>query len=225
MAKHMSVAIKDVARRGGDSHTTVSRALLGSSLISSETTEKIRRVASEMGYRPSAAARSLKTNHSEVFGVIVSSIDDPYFSEVLQGIESTAQESGFSLFIAASQRNPERERAIVQAMVEHRVEGVIICSSSFTAQQAHDFAEYGVPIVAVNNQAGEEYRYSIYHDDVAGSRQVTTHLLDLGHRTVAYLGNASSGRTNHDRLLGFQEAMKARGVAVPARYVQAVEYG
>src|SRR5512141_1646951 len=145
----MAITIKDIARRAGVSHTTVSRALLGNTLISPGTTERIRRIASDMGYRPSAAARSLKTNRSEVLGVIVSSIDDPYFNEVLQGIENTAQESGYSLFIAASHHDPERENAIVQAMVEHRVEGVIICSSSFSAQQSHNFAEYGVPIVAV----------------------------------------------------------------------------
>lgn len=221
----MAVTIKDIAKRAGVSHTTVSRALLGSDLISSQTTERIQRIASDMGYRPSAAARSLKTNRSEVLGVIVSNIDDPYFSEVLQGVETTAQESGYSLFIAASQRNPERERAIVEAMVEHRVEGVIICSSSFSGQQARDFAAYGVPIVAVNNQSSEDYRYSIYHDDVAGSRQVTAHLLQLGHRAVAYLGNAESGRTNHDRLLGFQEAMKASGLGPSASQVEIGEYG
>ena len=221
----MAATIKDIARQAGVSHTTVSRALLGSNLISSGTAERIRRIAADMGYRPSAAARSLKTNRSEVLGVIVSNIDDPYFSEVLQGVETTAQESGYSLFIAASQRNPERERAIVEAMVEHRVEGVIICSSSFTAEQARNFAEYDVPIVAVNNQASEDYRYSIYHDDVAGSRQVTAHLIELGHRIIVYLGNAESGRTNHDRLLGFQSAMKASGLGTSASYLQTAEYG
>ncbi len=221
----MAVTIKDIARRAGVSHTTVSRALLGNPLISSNTAERIRRIAAEMGYRPSAAARSLKTNRSEALGVIVSNIDDPYFSEVLQGVETTAQESGYSLFIAASQRNPERERNIVETMVEHRVEGVIICSSSFTAQQARNFAEYGVPIVAVNNQSSEDYRYSIYHDDVAGSRQITAHLLDLGHHTIAYIGNAASGRTNQDRLLGFEVSMKAAGLVVSASHIQAVEYG
>ena len=221
----MAVTIKDIARKAGVSHSTVSRALLGNRLISPETTERIRRMAADMGYRPSAAARSLKTHRSQVIGVIVSNIDDPYFSEVLQGIETIAQQSGHSLFIAASQRDPEREDAIVQTMVEHRVEGVIICSSSFSAQRGRRFVEYDVPIVSVNNQAAEDYRYSIYHDDVAGSREVTAHLINLGHARIAYLGNALSGRTNLDRLAGYQYEMKAARLSAPPEYLQQISYG
>lgn len=220
----MAVTIKDIAKKAGVSHTTVSRALLGNPLISAPTTERIRKLAREMGYRPSAAARSLKTNRSQVLGVIVSNIDDPYFSEVLQGIESTAQQSGHSLFIAASQREPDRERLIAQAMVEHRVEGVIICSSSFGGAQARHFVEYGVPIVVVNNQAAEDYRYSIYHDDAAGSRELTAHLIGLGHTHIGYFGNALAGRTNLDRLAGFRDEMKAAHLAIPPEYIEELSY-
>jgi DNA-binding LacI/PurR family transcriptional regulator len=221
----MAVTIKDIARKVGVSHTTVSRALLGNPLISPETTERIRRMAVEMGYRPSAAARSLKTNRSQALGVIVSNIDDPYFSEVLQGIETTAQQSGYSLFIAASQRDPEREASIARTMVEHRVEGVVICSTSFGVERARKFVEYGVPVVAVNNQAAEDYRYSIYHDDVEGSRQLTRHLLGLGHRKIGYLGNELAGRTNLDRLTGYQRELRAARLELPGEYAHEVPYG
>jgi DNA-binding LacI/PurR family transcriptional regulator len=221
----MAITIKDIARKAGVSHTTVSRALLGNPLISLDTTERIRRLAAEMGYRPSAAARSLKTNRSQALGVIVSNIDDPYFSEVLQGIESTAQQRGYSLFIAASQHDPEREDAIVQAMVEHRVEGVIVCSSSFGAERGHRFVQYGVPIVAVNNQAVEDYRYSIYHDDVDGSRQLTAHLIGIGHKRIGYLGNALAGRTNLDRLAGYRQELQAAHLELPGQYIHDARYG
>ncbi len=221
----MAITIKDIARKAGVSHTTVSRALLRNPLISTNTAERIRRIASEMGYRPSAAARSLKTNRSRVLGVIVSSIDDPYFSEVLQGIETTAQQSGYSLFIAASQHDVEREDAIVRAMVEHRVEGVIICSNLLGPAQGRRFVEYGVPIVAVNNQAVEDYRYSIYHDDVDGTRQLVRHLMGLGHRRIGYLGNQLAGRTNLDRLTGTHGEIAAAGLDFPAEHVQQVPYG
>jgi len=213
------VSIKDIAREAGVSHTTVSRGLRGSSLISEETTQRIQETAFKLGYLPSAAARSLKTNRSQALGVIVSNIDDPYFSEILQGIEEIAQRSNYSLFMAASQRDPERETCIVQAMREHRVDGVIICSTPFSDEQSRIFSKYGIPIVVVNNQAVEDYRYSIYHDDVHGSRQITRHLIQLGHQRIAYLGNSISGRTTQDRLAGFRQGMEAAGLPVPNLYL------
>ena len=221
----MPVTIKDIAKRADVSHSTVSRALHGSRLIGEDTSERIRQIAYELGYFPSAAARSLKTNRSQVLGVILSSVEDPFFSEVLQGIEEVAQENGYSLFMAASQHDPDREQAIVQAMSEHRVDGVIICSASFKAQQRRQFLAYGVPIVVVNNQSAEDYRYSIYHDDVDGSRQVTRHLLKLGHRRIAYLGNSSSGRTTLDRLTGFQQEMDKAGLQIPSGYIHEIAGG
>jgi DNA-binding LacI/PurR family transcriptional regulator len=221
----MPVTIKDIARHTNVSHSTVSRALHGNSLISEKTADRIRQAAHELGYRPSAAARSLKTRRSQALGVIVSSIDDPFFGEVLQGIEEVAQNKGYSLFMAASQRDPEREQAIVQAMSEHRVDGVIICSASFKPEQNRQFKEFGVPIVVVNNQAAADYRYSIYHDDVDGSRQITRHLIDLGHHQIAYLGNSSSGRTNLDRLSGFEMEMGLAEIPIPDGYIHEIPGG
>jgi DNA-binding LacI/PurR family transcriptional regulator len=221
----LPVTIKDIAKRVGVSHTTVSRAMRGNSLISDETSERIRHAAREMGYQPSAAARSLKTNRSQVLGVILSSLDDPFFSEILQGIEDSAQESNFSLFIAASQHDPIREQKIVQTMMEHRVDGVILCSTSFGVEQGRQLLDYGFPTVVVNNQSAENFRYSIYHDDVDGSRQVTRHLIELGHRRIAYLGNSISGRTTLDRLSGFQQEMEAAGLSIPAEYIHEIPGG
>ncbi len=215
----MAVTIKDIARETGVSHTTVSRALRGSSLISDETTRRIQETALALGYLPSAAARSLKTNRSQALGIIVSSIDDPYFSEILQGIEEVAQGNHYSLFIAASQRDSERESAIVQAMRQHRVDGIIICSTSFSGERSQQLSKHGIPIVMVNNQAAEEYRYSIYHDDVDGSRQITRHLIELGHHRIAYLGNSSSGRTTQDRLAGFRYEMESAALSLPNEYI------
>ena len=169
----MSPTIKDIARKTGVSHSTVSRALSGSALIPPETTARIRQVAAEMGYQPSAAARSLKTRRSRVLGVIVSSMDDPFFAEILQGVEDAAQASGYSLFIASSQRDAQRSQQITRSLLEHRADGVIICSTSFSTEQNQPFQQAGFPIVVINNQAAENFRYSIYHDDVDGARQVT----------------------------------------------------
>lgn len=221
----MPVTVKDIAKKAGVSHSTVSRALHSHPLISDETRERIQQIAVDMGYLPSAAARTLKTNRSHVLGVVLTSIDDPFFSEILEGMEEVIQSSGYSLFIAAAHRDPRREREIVEAMVEHRVDGVIICSTSFSEEWSRQFLQSGVPIVVVNNQAVEDFRYSIYHDDIDGMRQVTRHLIELGHEKIAYMGNSASGRTTMDRLTGFREEMKSAGLSIPAEYIHEASGG
>jgi DNA-binding LacI/PurR family transcriptional regulator len=218
----MPTTIKDIAKQAGVSHTTVSRALNHSPLISDQTTQQIQKIAVDLGYRPSVAARSLKTNRSQALGVIVSQIDDPFFSEILQGIDDIAQASGYSLFIAASQQDPKRENAIVQTMREHRVDGVILCSPRFTQEQSLQLHSYDIPLVAINNQAEEDYQYSIYHDDVDGGKQACEHLVSLGHERIAYLGDASSGRTTRERLTGIQQAMDKAGLYVQDEYIHQV---
>jgi DNA-binding LacI/PurR family transcriptional regulator len=154
--------------------------------------------------------------------VIVSHIDDPFFSEILQGIDDISQMNGYSLFIAASQHDPARERAIVQTMREHRVDGVILCSPRFTREQSDQLHSYDIPIVAINNQAIDDYPYSIYHDDVDGARQVCEYLISLGHKRIAFLGDATSGRTTKERMAGFKQTMDKAGLSIRAEHLHLV---
>ncbi len=218
----MPTSIKDIAKISGVSHATVSRALHDSPLISTATKYRIQKIADELGYHPSAAARSLKTHRSQALGVIVSHIADPFFSEILQGIDDVAQANGYSLFIAAAQHDPYREQAIISTMREHRVDGVILCSPQLTIEQSHQLQSYDIPIVAINNQGANDYRYSISHDDVDGSCQACEHLVSLGHRRIGYLGDATSGRTTRDRRSGYQQVMAEHGIPAQPGYIYEV---
>ena len=178
----MPVTIKDIAREAGVSHATVSRALNGNPAIPEKTAIAIRELAIEMGYLPSAAARGLKTNRSKVLGVIVSRIDNPYFGEIVQGIEDALQGSGYSIFMASSHQDYAQEKNIIKAFGEHRVDGVIIGSISFNREHVELLKKYDIPIVVINNQSPRVYHNSIAHDDVFGAQQITSHLLGLGHK-------------------------------------------
>ena len=208
----MPVTIKDIARAAGVSHTTVSRALNGNSLIPESTASAIRELARQMGYVPSAAARGLRTNRSRAIGVIVSRIDNPYFGEVVQGIEEALQGAGYSIFVASSYLDYGHEHSIVQAFGEHRVDGVIIGSVTFNREHAEILKGYGVPVVVVNNQSPRQYANAIAHDDVYGAREVTAHLIGLGHRRIAYLGNRQATRINGERLRGYRLACEENGL-------------
>ncbi len=206
--------IKNIAVKAGVSHATVSRALRDHPIVAPQTTSRIKRIAADLNYVPSALARSLKNGRSKALGVIVSRIDDPYFSEVLQGIEEFLQNEGYAYFLASSNRDFDKEKAIVRIMSEHRVDGIIICSTPVSKEHRQQLNEFGIPIVLVNNQSAEESENSIYHDDQFGNRQLTRHLIDLGHTRIGYLGNVLAGRTTGDRLTGFKEEMKANGLSV-----------
>ncbi len=215
----MTTTIKDIAKIAGVSHSTVSRALREHPGISQGTVERIKKIASDLGYVPSAVARGLKTNRSNALGVIVNRIDDPFFSEILQGIEDVLQRAGFSLFVAASNRDFERERTIVQAMRERRVDGIIVCTTQFCTEHRSLLAHYGFPIIAIGNREGTDYRWLVYHDDHYGSVQLTKYLIELGHQKIAYMGNSRAERTTKGRLDGFMQEMKAANLPLPNEYV------
>ena len=215
----MAVTIKDIAKAAGVSHTTVSRALRGHPAIATKTVARIAQIADELGYVPNTVARGLKTKRSGILGVIVRRIDDPFFSEVLHGIEDVLHAQEYSLFLATSHRDSEREKTIVRAMSERRVDGVIICSTQVSEEHQRQLEHFGVPCVLLNNQASEHIAYSIFHDDIYGSHEVTQHLIDLGHKRIAYLGNEQAGRPNDDRLLGYQAAMREANLSIEADYI------
>ncbi len=219
------ITIKDIARAAGVSHATVSRALNDHPALSDKTIQKIKRLAAKMGYVPNASARGLKTRRSRVLGVVVSHIDDPFWSEVLQGIDAVLHPAGYSLFVAATHRDAQREKEIVQTMVQRGVEGVILCAPQFSAAQSRILQSYGLATAIVNNEGAAEARYLVYNDDAQGIRLLTQHLIDLGHTRIAFLGNQVGGRTTVEREAGFRQTMRRAGLRVPSRFVQLAPEG
>ena len=200
--------IYDIAQRAEVSPSTVSRALQDHPRIGVKTRARIQALAEEMGYIPSAIARGLTTNRSRVLGVIAHRIEDPFLIEVLRGIEDTLHASGYSLFLAASHHDPEREREVMHAMSERRVDGIIISSSHVNLKRLHQLDKYGVPSVLINNQAmWKPDTHSVCHDEIYAMNQLLQHVMDLGHQQIAYLGNSRGGRTNAERLQGYKEAL------------------
>src|SRR5215469_4296324 len=129
---HYGVSIADIARAAGVCHATVSRALHESPLISEATRERIQLLASEMGYTPNAIAQSLQTRQTSTIGLVVTSIADPFFGDVVKGVEEVAREGGFSVFLSASHNDPDQEMAIIETFHRRRVDGVLVASSRVT---------------------------------------------------------------------------------------------
>jgi len=205
-------SIKDIARLARVSHPTVSRALQNSPLVNPRTAERIRKIALESGYRASAVARGLVTRRTRTIGLVVTTVADPFTSEVVSGIEQTANDHGYSVFLADSNADPERERKVVQAFAERRVDGIIVTSSRVGALYLPLLSEMMVPIVLVNDQHPGAFVHSVMICNLEGSRAVANHLVELGHRRIAYLGDKFGYQSDAERYAGYREALDAAGI-------------
>jgi DNA-binding LacI/PurR family transcriptional regulator len=205
-------SIKDIARLARVSHPTVSRALQNSPLVNAKTAEKIRKIAKESGYRASAVARGLVTRRTRTIGLVVTTVADPFTSEVVTGIEQTANDHGYCVFLADSNADPDRERKIVQSFAEQRVDGIIVTSSRVGALYLPLLSEMMVPIVLVNDQHPGAFVHSVMICNQEGSRAVTEHLVGLGHRRIAYIGDQFGYQSDTERFAGYREALNAAAI-------------
>jgi DNA-binding LacI/PurR family transcriptional regulator len=208
------VSIKDIARAAEVSHSTVSRALSDSSLVSADTKLRIQRLAHEMGYVPDAQARSLVMGRTRTIGVVVTTITDPFIAEVVQSIETTAHQHSYSVILASSKAEPELEIAAVEMLHSKRVDGVVVTSSRVGALYQAHLDHLGVPVVLLNSHSHESgsYTLSINVDNRHGGFLATDHLIKLGHRRIAYITGPANHSDDLDRLVGYREALASAGV-------------
>src|SRR5580704_6854655 len=202
-------SIKDIARIARVSHSTVSRALQNSPLVNARTAETIRQIAHESGYRASAVARGLVTKRTLTIGLVVTTIADPFASEVVGAIEQAANDHGYSVFLADSNADPVREQQVVQSLAERRVDGIVVTSSRVGALYLPLLSEMRVPIVLVNNQHPGEFVHSIMIGNVEGVRAVAEHLIGLGHKRIAYIGDQYGYQSDTERFAGYRETLDA----------------
>ena len=202
-----AVSIKEIARLAQVSHSTVSRALRDSPLVNPRTADRIRRIAEEYGYCPSGPARSLVTRHTETIGVVVTSIADPFNADVVGGIEEAANEHGFSVFLANSNADPEREMQVVRSFQQRRVDGLIVPASRVGAMHVSTLSRMRIPIVLLNNQHPSEFVHSVTIANPEASLEATRHLVALGHRRIAYLGDRFGYQSDTERYAGYRQAL------------------
>jgi DNA-binding LacI/PurR family transcriptional regulator len=212
-------SIKDIARLAKVSHPTVSRALQNSPLVNAQTAARIRRIARATGYRASAVARGLVTRHTRTIGLVVTTVADPFASEVVCGIEQTANEHGYAVFLADSNADPEREKRVVQALAERRVDGIIVTSSRVGTLYLPLLRKMMVPIVLVNDQHPGDFVHSVMISNFEGMRAAAAHLTGLGHRRIAYLGDRFGYQSDAERLAGYRAALKSAGISFCAGLV------
>ena len=206
----MPVTIRDVARHVGVSTATVSRSFTAPDQVRAETRDAVRAAATELGYRPNRAARSLVTGRTGTVGIVVPDLANPFFPSVVSGAQARARADDHALLLADSGEDAAQEVELI-ATLARQVDGLVLVSPRARTAALREAAD-GTALVLLNR------RYvglpAVLMDSADGMRQAVAHLAGLGHRRVAYLSGPRSSWSNRQRLRGLAAALPGTGVEV-----------
>jgi DNA-binding LacI/PurR family transcriptional regulator len=219
-----SVTIRDVARRAGVSVATASRALNGKSVVNSLTRERILGVMEELGFSPSPAARRLSLGRTLTVGVVVSFLTRPQAAERLRGVDAVLADSEFDLVIYNVESVQKRDHFLTTLARPHRADGLLVVSLPPPPDKALLLERASVPVVFIDVHVPAVAALPrVMGDDAAGGAMAARHLLGLGHRRIAFIGDAAESpfgfTSSHDRERGLAVELSAAGVPLRADWI------
>lgn len=205
------VRLSDVAAAAGTSTKTASRVLNGDPRVADETRARVERAIADLDYRPDPLARSLRKGTDETIGVVVDAISDPFFASVTGEIEKVAFARGLTVTVASTGRSAERERTVLDGLVRRKVAGLIVAPAS----RDHAYLRgLSCAMVFIDRSPVHLDVDAVLVDDYAGARTAVRHLIEHGHRRIAYIGDFPNLETADKRLAGYRAEFAAGGLAV-----------
>src|SRR3569833_1901149 len=210
------VTLRDVAALAGVSSRTVSNVVNGYANVTERTRLRVQRAVDQLGYRPNVLARNLARGRSGQLAVVVPYLDTPYFSELLQGIIRAARAQGYNVLIDQTDGDPEHERTLITRGANELLFDGVIFSPLGLSQAALADRDPSLPLVVLGERASDGTFDHVGTDDAAAARQATEHLLDLGRKRIAAIGDQpyETGEAAQLRTRGFREAHERRGLTV-----------
>lgn len=219
MMKKTKATIHDIARLAGVGVGTVSRVLNGHPSVSVETEAIVRKAIEELGYRPAAAAQTLRTRRSNVIGFITDEIaTSPHAGQILRGAQEAAWKGGKLLFLVNTQWDPELERAAVETMIDRQVDGLIYATMYHRRATPPD-AIRQLPTVLLDCFAEDASLPSVVPDEVDGAYQAVSLLIARGHRRIGFINNTDPIPAQRLRMQGYRTALAANGIVFDADLV------
>jgi LacI family transcriptional regulator len=202
----MKITIKEVAERAGVSIATVSRVLNNSGIVNEKTREAILLAAKELQYVPNISARNLSRSKTDTIGLLLPDLHGEFYSEVIRGVDQTAQQSHHHLIVSSSHNNKNEIEAALRLM-RGRVDGLIIMSPQIDAHTLHVNIPRSLPVVLLNCFVEGTSHDSINIDNFGGAYAMVHHLLERGHRRIAVIKGTESNYDADQRLYGYRKAM------------------
>jgi LacI family transcriptional regulator len=184
----LTTSIRDVARRAGVSVGTVSNVLNRPEAVSEATRQRVLDAIDALGFVRNESARQLRAGHSRTIGLVVLDIANPFFTDVARGVEETANAAGLAVILCNSDDRPSKEAAHLDVLAEQRVQGVIITPTAELSPALDALRRRGVPVVLLDRRATGPDQCAVAVDDVRGGRLAADHLLERGHRRIAFVG-------------------------------------
>jgi LacI family transcriptional regulator len=219
--KSNQITIKDIARELGISPSTVSRALKDHPDISQETKRLVNELASKYNYKPNIIALSLRSQRSNVIGVVIPELVHFFFSSVISGIEEVANTHGYSVMISQSGEDFNREVAACDVFLNSIIDGLIVSVSKETNDYSHfkRFEDEGIPIVFFDRIIEEIHSDRVIIDDFDGAYQATEHLIIQGRRKIVHFSGPQNRLIGQNRLNGYLKAMRDNGVVIDEKLI------
>ncbi len=202
------VSIKDVAIAAGVSTATVSRVLADKPYVRGEVRNRVMAVVKELNYSPNRVARNLRSRKSNVIGLIVSDIENPFFQQISRAVEDVAYEQGYSVMLCNNDENPEKEILYLHLLRDENVAGIILSPTRQTADNFSEISELNIPMVVIDRRVSNVEVDNILIDNVQAAHTITTHLIEHGYRRIGAIFGIGS-TTGRERREGFVQALKA----------------
>lgn len=214
MQKSSRITLSDVAKAAGVSPITVSRALRNPAMVSADARARIDRAIARLGYVPNPVARALASGRTDVVGVIIPSVSNNVFTDVIRGIQDGLQGSGLSVQLAMTGYSPLEEERLVRVFLTQQPAGLILTGHEQSPAAQALLREAGFPVVQLMEVGPEPLDVAIGLSHFDGARDAARHLLDRGYRMPAFLGAQMDPRSQR-RLAGFRDAMAGSGRDAP----------
>jgi len=219
----MSGNIKKIAELAQTSKSSVSRVISNNGYVSADVRERVEKAIASLNYRPNAGARTLRGSPSRLVGVLLPSLDVPFFGILAHSIEQAFFALGYQTFICSTAESQDREQAYVGMLLAQRIDGVIIASSRQDVDPFAALKSRKIPIVAIDRPMPGLTDVCVHVDNHYGGMLLANHLMDFGHRDIAIICTPRHTEPMIQRVKGISNALKQRGIK-PAQIVYANEH-